>query len=50
MAIQLIIDQQEVEVLHLVVVHVGGLEDLDLVVGQQHHLCQEEGDEVKESV
>ena len=51
MVIQQIIDQRAVGALHQEVVHVEGLEVLDrLVVEQRHHLCQEEVDEVKESV
>ena len=51
MAIPLIIDRQEVEVHHQMVVHVEDLEGLALqVVVEQHPLCQEEADEVKKGV
>ena len=51
MAIPLIIDRQEVEVHHQMVVHVEDLEGLvPQVVVEQHPLCQEEADEVKKGV
>ena len=52
MAIPLIIDRQEVEVHHQMVVHVEDLEGLapQVVVVEQHPLCQEEADEVKKGV